>query len=120
MRNPHDLAVFRSADELVLAVYAATASFPGEERYGLTQQIRRAAVSVASNIVEGCSRESQADFRRFIEIATGSAMELQYQLSLASRLRYHPVASDGTVVNEKAEAVVKALINLGKTLRAKT
>jgi four helix bundle protein len=75
MRNPSDLKVFEQAHTVVLEVYAMTAKFPADERFGLTQQIRRAAVSVPSNIVEGCSRESAADFRRFIEIATGSAME---------------------------------------------
>jgi four helix bundle protein len=120
MRNPHELKVFAQADELAVSVYHLTAVYPSHERYGLTQQIRRAAVSVPSNIVEGCSRDSQADFRRFIEIATGSAMELQYQLSFADRLGYGAGVSDTwqRTAREQVESTVKALIALGKALRA--
>jgi four helix bundle protein len=69
-------------------VYRTTASFPREEQFGLTSQIRRAAVSIASNIVEGCARDSAADYVRFLDMAYGSACEVQYQLSLARRLEY--------------------------------
>lgn len=117
MRNPNELQIFELADELVMSVYHLTILFPDHERYGLTQQIRRAAVSVPSNIVEGCSRESQADFRRFIEIATGSAMELQYQLRLSRRLGYGTDSAWQKTANEQAERLVKSLINFGKTLR---
>lgn len=119
MRNPEELEAFRFADELVLLVYGVTARFPMEERYGLTSQIRRAAVSVSSNLVEGCSRESQADFRRFVEIALGSAMELAHQLSLARRLNLCS-AADFPLVEERAARVGKMLVGLGKALRAET
>ena len=88
MRDPKKLKVFEAADDLVLVVYRATVGFPDSERYGLTSQIRRSVVSVSSNLVEGCSRESAPDFKRFVEIAFGSATELQYQLSLAFRLGF--------------------------------
>lgn len=119
MRNPEELEVFRFADELVLLVYGVTARFPVEERYGLTSQIRRAVVSVSSNLVEGCSRESQVEFRRFVEIALGSAMELAHQLSLARRLNLGCEA-DFTLVEERASRVGKMLVGLRKALRAET
>lgn len=88
MRNPNDLKIFALADRLVLDVYHKTSSFPNDEIFGLRSQIRRAAVSIPSNIVEGCSRTTDRDFLRFLEISYGSAMELQYQLSLAFRLHF--------------------------------
>ena len=70
----------------MLAIYQHTRTFPREELYGLTAQIRRAAISVPSDIVEGCARHSEADYVRFLDIAYGSAREVEYQLSLAVRL----------------------------------
>lgn len=71
---------FELADEVVLLIYRATREFPKEEIYGLTSQMKRAAVSVPSNIVEGCAHESQTEYLRFLEIAFGSLRELHYQL----------------------------------------
>ncbi len=88
MRDPSKLRAFQLADELAVAVYRATKHFPRDEQFGLTSQMRRAAVSAASNIVEGCARSSQADYVHFLGTAYGSASELLYQLSLASRLGY--------------------------------
>ena len=88
MRDHKKLRAFDLADQIVLEIYQATNAFPKEEVYGLTSQIRRAAVSVPSNIVEGCSRDSQADFLRFLYIAFGSLKELEYQVGLSSRLKY--------------------------------
>lgn len=87
MRDPDKLTVFQIADALAGEVYSVTNAFPPAEKYGLTNQIRRAAVSVPSNLVEGCSRESVVEFRRFVEIALGSAMELHYQLGFALRMK---------------------------------
>jgi four helix bundle protein len=78
------------ADELALLVYRFTTEFPKHEQFGLTSQMRRAAVSVASNIVEGCARRNHGDYVRFLDIANGSACELQYQATLAFRLGYLP------------------------------
>ena len=88
MRDHKKLRAFELADELALVVYKVTASFPKEELYGLTSQLRRAAVSVPSNIVEGSARDSQADYLRFLTIAFGSLRELHYQLSLSKRLGF--------------------------------
>jgi len=68
-------------------VYEATRSFPREELYGLTSQLRRSAVSIPSNIAEGCGRNTDADFARFLDIAMGSASELEYQLLLSAQLQ---------------------------------
>lgn len=120
MRVPEELEVFGIADDLVLRIYALTSRFPQEERYGLTSQIRRAAVSIPSNLAEGCSRESQADFRRFVEIALGSSMELRYQLSVARRLDWDiPIDTAWKDVEEDAHRVGKMLASLGKALRAR-
>lgn len=88
MRDHTKLKAFKMADELVSLVYQATSAFPKEEMYGLTSQMRRSAVSVPSNIVEGCARDSQADYLRFLIIAFGSLRELHYQLDLSKRLGF--------------------------------
>jgi four helix bundle protein len=86
MRDYTRLRAFELADNVALLVYQLTADFPKPEIYGLAAQMRRAAVSVPSNIVEGCSRRSHAEFIRYLEIAFGSVRELRYQFGLAKRL----------------------------------
>jgi len=86
MRDHTKLKAFKLADELALVVYRSTVRFPKAEQFGLTSQMRRAAVSVASNIVEGAARKSLADYLRFLDMSYGSARELQYQVSLSHRL----------------------------------
>jgi len=71
-------------------VYAGTRPFPPEERFGLASQMRRAAISIPSNIVEGCARHTETEFLRFLDMAYGSARELEYQVSVAHRLGYLP------------------------------
>jgi four helix bundle protein len=88
MRDHHKLTAFKLADQLALSVYALTAEFPQSEIYGLTSQMRRAAVSVPSNIVEGCARETKTEYLRFLDIAFASLRELHYQYTLAERLGY--------------------------------
>jgi four helix bundle protein len=86
MRDHKKLRTFEMADEVAVLLYQVTEGFPKEELFGLTSQMRRAAVSVPSNIVEGCARDSQADYVRFLNIAFGSLRELHYQLNLSQRL----------------------------------
>jgi four helix bundle protein len=88
MRDHTKLRAFELADDVAVMIYKLTKSFPKDEIYGLTSQMRRSAVSVPSNIVEGCAHKSQAEYLRFLDIAFGSLRELHYQYSLAGRLDY--------------------------------
>lgn len=88
IRDYRDLRVWVAAMDLAEAVYLTTAAFPRSERFGLTAQIRRAAVSVPSNIAEGQVRDSGPEFLRFLAIAAGSLAEVRTQLVLAARLQY--------------------------------
>ncbi len=87
-QNYRDLVVWQKAMDLVEMVYTATKLFPKEELYGLTSQIRRAAVSIPSNIAEGQGRKSSGDFARFLAIAYGSLREVETQILIAERLGY--------------------------------
>ena len=88
-RDFRRIVAWQKADDLVVEVYRATAKFfSSEERYGLTSQIRRASVSVASNIAEGSGRMTLKDFRRFLFNAQGSLSEVEYHIHLAHRLSY--------------------------------
>ena len=86
MHNLQELKIWHKAVELTVQVYTASADFPKEEKYGLTSQIRRASVSIASNISEGAGRNSDGEFVHFWGIANGSSYELQTQLTLANKL----------------------------------
>ncbi|MBC8869398.1 MAG: four helix bundle protein [Planctomycetes bacterium] len=88
MKDFRQLKVWEKAHQLTLTVYRVTKALPPDERFGLTSQIRRAAASVPSNIAEGCGRNSDAELARFMEIAMGSASEVEYQILLARDLEY--------------------------------
>jgi four helix bundle protein len=88
MRDHRKLDVFVLADRLAILIYEVTRRFPEDERYGLSSQLRRAAVSVGANIVEGSARESFAEYVRYLSIAYSSAREVDYELSIAARLGY--------------------------------
>ena len=104
------------ADEVVVLVYQATARFPREELYGLTSQMRRVAVSVSSNIVEGCARDSQADYLRFLHMAFGSLRELHYQTGLSRRLGFL-CNQDAALVEPRIVETEKVLNGLIRALR---
>lgn len=114
MRDHKKLRAFELADEVALMTYNCTVDFPKHELFGLTSQMRRAAVSVPSNIVEGCSRDSQADFVRFRGIAFGSVRELEYQITLAQRLGY---LSESQIFHDKTIECSKVLGGLIRSLR---
>ena len=116
MRDHTKLKAFELADEVALLVYRFTAGFPKEELYGLTSQMRRAAVSVPSNIVEGCARDSQADYQRFLTIVFGSLRELHYQLSLSVRLGFLD-GQDSSLVEAKIIETEKVMNGLIRALR---
>ena len=116
MRDHTKLRAFELADEVAVLVYRVTASFPREELYGLISQMRRAAVSVPSNIIEGCARDSQADYLRFLYIAFGSLKELHYQLSLSKRLGFLR-NQDWPLIEAKIIETEKVLNGLIRALR---
>ena len=118
MRDHTKLRAFELADELVFLVYRITINFPKDEIYGLTSQIRRAAVSVPSNIVEGSARESQIEYLRFLEIAFASCKESHYQFSIAARLKY-VYEGDITECEQKFTETEKVLSALIRSLRKK-
>jgi four helix bundle protein len=86
MHNLKELKIWKKAIDLAVEVYRVTALFPPEEKYGLISQIRRAAVSISSNIAEGAGRNSEKEFKYFLGIANGSSFELQTQLFISNKL----------------------------------
>ena len=115
-RNHRQLAVFQKADELAVLVYRLTTRFPPDERFEMRSQIRRAAVSTPTNIVEGCARETKRDYARFLDIASGSANELAYLLHLSERLAIVSSAQVSDCRN-RADEVVRMLQKLITAVR---
>jgi four helix bundle protein len=109
--RPHErLEVWRDAMSLVEEVYRVSRGFPPEERYGLQAQVRRAAVSVPSNIAEGAARHSRAELLRFLAIARGSLSELDTQLQIAIRLGFHSQGKSVDELIDRTFAKLNALI----------
>jgi four helix bundle protein len=117
-RDHTKLRVFHLADALAFDIYKATKKFPREERFGLQSQIRRAALSVPTNIVEGSARLTQKAYCNFCDIALGSACETRYLLEFSWRLEYFDQAAY-TKLKQQADAVVKSLSRLVGVLDAK-
>ncbi len=111
MRDHTKLRAFELADNVVIEVYRVTRGFPKEELFGLTSQVRRAAMSIASNIVEGCARNSEDDYLRFLGMSYSSAKELEYQLSVADRLGYSNELQPIRDKSSEVARVLNALIN---------
>ncbi len=87
-RGYEKLNVWKKADELALQVYLVTKNFPKEELYGLTSQLRRASISIPTNIVEGCGRQGKKETRQFINIALGSLAETEYLIKFCKRINF--------------------------------
>jgi four helix bundle protein len=115
MRDFRELKVWQKAHELTLSVYRATKAFPKEEQFGLTAQVRRSAESIAANIAEGCGRDGDPEFARFLQIAMGSASETEYHLLLAKDLGllsatgYDPLAGSVEEVKRMLTALIRKL-----------
>ena len=103
MHNYLELKIWQRSRSLVKEVYQLTDSFPKNQQYGLTSQIQRAAVSIPSNIAEGAGRSSKKEFMRFLDIANGSAFELETQLFLSVDLRYVQKEKVDTIISELKE-----------------
>ena len=116
MQAFENLRVWQDAHALTLDIYRATRAFPRDEQYGLTSQMRRSAASVPANLAEGTARGSDADFARFVQIASGSAAETAYHLRLASDLAYLEESHAGELAEQTA-AVRRQLAGLLRTLR---
>ncbi len=112
IRSYRELRVWQRGMDLASAVYAATGGFPREEVYGLTSQIRRASVSVPSNIAEGHGRGTRGEYRHFLMIARGSNQELQTQLLLAERLGFgaREFVSEALSISEEVGRMLSALL----------
>ncbi len=116
MRDHRELDVWKTAMDLVTEVYARTRDFPKEEVYGLTAQIRRAAVSIPANISEGAARQTEKEFVHFLYIALGSASEVETELAIAERLGY---LTEVKLLLDQVAAVKKMLNGLIRHYRNK-
>ena len=117
MKDFRQLKVWEKAHLLALAIYKETKKFPKEELYGLTSQIRRASISIPTNIAEGCGRNTDAEFARFLQIAMGSASETEYQLLLSQDLGFLNKDQYDNL-NLDVTEIKRMLVSLLKTLRA--
>lgn len=119
MQNYKSLKVWQDAHRLTLGVYQKSKSFPKEEIYGLTSQIRRACISIPNNITEGCGRNTNLDFAHFLQISLGSTNEVDYLLLLAKDLGYLPF-EEYLELEEQLNKIRAKLINLIQQVRKKT
>ena len=117
MRDFHSLKVWQKSHTLARDVYASSQQFPKTEAYGLTSQLRRAAVSIPANVAEGCGRGSNADFARCAQIAMGSASEVEYLLLLARDLDYLPAGVYPPLEDQVTE-IKRMLVALMAKLRS--
>lgn len=119
MQNFKDLVIWERAHHFTLKVYEVSRSFPKEEVYGITSQLRRAASSIPSNIAEGCGKNSQNDFAHFLNIALGSANESEYFLILAKDLKYLELPAF-EILSSTINEIKAMLISLITKVRGKT
>lgn len=116
MRDFRKLDVWSKAHALTVDIYRETSAFPKVELYGLVSQLRRSAASIGANIAEGCGRESERDFARFLTVALGSASETEYHLLLAVDLAYLP-GKTHSVLDERLREVKRMLTGLRRKLK---
>jgi len=119
MTRPHQLLVWKRAITFVEQVYHITASFPNEERFGLVSQIRRAAISVPSNIAEGAARNTAKEFNNFLCVAQGSTAELETQIMISSRLEMLGKKQAQQLLQELDE-ISKMILGLQRSLKTRT
>jgi len=117
MKDFRDLLVWPKAHALTLAAYKTTERFPKQEMFGLTSQIRRCAASIAANVAEGCGKRGNGEFQRFLNIATGSASELEYHFLLAKDLDFLN-AADHANLHAKTVEVKRMLAALARKVEA--
>ena len=117
MRDFRQLRIWEASHKLTLEIYDVTKEFPKDELFALTNQMRRSASSIPTNIAEGCGRETNKDYTRFLQIAMGSAYELDYQLLLAKDLGYIK-PSNFSLLNGKIDCVKRQLAVLLRKVRA--
>jgi four helix bundle protein len=118
--RPHErLDVWNKAIDLVMTCYKATETFPKEERFGLTSQIRRAAVSIPANIAEGAARDSQKEFTYFLSNAQGSASELETELLIAHKLGYL-AETNHTALRASLDSIGRMIVGLSKSIKRRT
>jgi four helix bundle protein len=110
-----DLTVFKKAHQLALDIYKVTGTFPREEQWGITAQIRRSVASIGANLLEGSNRNNSKEYRQFVGIAKGSAGEVKYHLLLASDLGYLS-REDYVRFAEETESICKMLHGLARSL----
>ena len=111
-----DLLVWQKAHQLVLRIYAASKSWPADERFGLASQIRRAAISIPSNIAEGAAKKGSRDFRRYLDIAVGSHAEVGYMIRLATDLGYISAADAESMISD-CDEIGRMLWGLHRSIR---
>jgi four helix bundle protein len=119
MKDFRQLKVWQKAHQLALRIYQVTASFPRDEIYGLTSQMRRAATSIPANLAEGCGRNSDAELARFSSMAAGSASELEYHLLLARDLNLIPL-NDYPLLAEQVVEIKRMLAVFVQKLTAES
>lgn len=119
MRNYQDLDVWKKSIEYVTEIYRMTNCFPDSEKFGLTNQMRRAAISIPSNIAEGASRQYDKEYIQFVYVSLGSLNELNTQLIIASNLKYIDAVTNANML-EVSDNIGKMLSGLIKYLKSKT
>ena len=119
MQDFTKLKVWQKAHNLTVNIYKITSCFPSNEKFGLTNQLRRAAVSIESNIAEGCGRNGDKEFSRFLDIAQGSCFEAKCQVFIARDLEYISLDKSNLVVS-KIDEVMRMIHALNQKLKAKS